>query len=1051
MKRKWMRTVGLLALLLATVEQGAVRARQSTGPYAPQSHPIIADSLFVYGPAVHTFNTRAFFAEHTQAISTYSEIAEPLGSDVPHSEPGVKLSAPDIVEYAAHHYSLNPQLLLSLLELKSGFLTGDKSDSDSFRYAMEHRESGHEGLVLQLDWAARNLTEYFYSYPNNPVVTFTGGTTATLATDLNAGTFALLKFLAIDATQEQWLVETGDGPGSFSNVYKLFFGDPLLDVGVAEQAMLEPTLKLPLGCSEDWIYSNGPHAPPLGPAIDFAPMVSGCSTSTKKVVAAADGVVVYKLNYEVVLDHDMDGNRGTGLTTQYYHLRDVQVNMGDTVQAGAHLGYPSCQGGSATGTHLHFGFGYNGAWVSAVGQLLSGWTINSDGSMTKPGETTRYPSIYWSGRPNHFVSDNCSTPSDTTPPTINFTSYPPLNQWYNTNQRIDWSVSDSSGVWGFSQAWDNPPSGPPPQFPGATSGWLDFSGLGQGQHTARVRAWDNSAGHNEASAQLGWFGYDTLPPLNPTSVSPGCNAPNNVWQNTCNDLSFAWSGTSDGNGSGVKNYHYYWGESSSGVPDTYTSAGGFDPPPVAGPVAVRYLRLSTRDNLNQESPPSALFVLRYDVSVPIVTLQINHGAITTTQASVLLNLSAGDTGSGVYQARVSNNGLAWTDWQPYAADTALWTLPALDRRTLTIYVQVRDRAGNESAVASDSITLDLYPPAPHSVNYRICADVVDAGGSVGLASTGYRLTSAIGQPWATGGENPVSSGFLASITGCLPISHAVTTNYTVTRWVVASGGNLRGSANYRLGDTTGQPAASSTNAFTSANYSLSSGFWAQITSTVPPTTTLPPVPPTLTPTVPPPPPPTPTLQPGGFGVSIEDGALYTNDPAVTVHVWAPDVTHVRLSNDSGYSDQDWRAYQITTTWVLSTHEDYGMPRTVYAWFRDATSSVYGPYSDDIIYDPVPPEGQVSILGSETITVSLWLEAWDDNSGVDRMRVAGGLGGIGVAAWQPYTSTLEWVLTGDVVYAQFQDRAANISSIYGSDGSAWETVRQVYLPLVVRNR
>lgn len=82
-------------------------------------------------------------------------------------------------------------------------------------------------------------------------------------------------------------------------------------------------------------------------------------------------------------------------------------------------------------------------------------------------------------------------------------------------------------------------------------------------------------------------------------------------------------------------------------------------------------------------------------------------------------------------------------------------------------------------------------------------------------------------------SNTERAGFLSSVTGCLPISFSVTSEFTVTQWVVASGGNLRGSSSYRLGDTTGQPAASGTGAFTSANYVLSSGFWANVTGTVP--------------------------------------------------------------------------------------------------------------------------------------------------------------------------------------------------------------------------
>ena len=144
------------------------------------------------------------------------------------------------------------------------------------------------------------------------------------------------------------------------------------------------------------------------------------------------------------------------------------------------------------------------------------------------------------------------------------------------------------------------------------------------------------------------------------------------------------------------------------------------------------------------------------------------------------------------------------------------------------------------------------------------------------------------------------------------------------------------------------------------------------------------------------------------------------------------------------------SYQITTTWVLSTYSNYVMPRYVYAWFRDEGSSIYGPYFDDIIYDPVAPEGQVSILGSEVATVTLWLKAWDDNSGVIEMKVSENLM-LTDASWQSFTNTLEWVLTSNVVYAQFSDNASNRSAIYGSDGSIfWLDGHPIYLPLVLCN-
>jgi len=98
-------------------------------------------------------------------------------------------------------------------------------------------------------------------------------------------------------------------------------------------------------------------------------------------------------------------------------------------------------------------------------------------------------------------------------PTVSF-SGPTTGHWYNSDQYVSWSISDSSastdygptGVAGFSQAWDADPgdvnseatpgsgnsfySGP--QYVNATSGYEYVSSIGQGCHYAYVRPWDNS-------------------------------------------------------------------------------------------------------------------------------------------------------------------------------------------------------------------------------------------------------------------------------------------------------------------------------------------------------------------------------------------------------------------------------------------------------------------------------------------------------------------------------------------------------------------------------
>jgi hypothetical protein len=65
------------------------------------------------------------------------------------------------------------------------------------------------------------------------------------------------------------------------------------------------------------------------------------------------------------------------------------------VEQGDLLGHPSCEGGTATGTHVHFARKYNGEWILADGPIpfeLSGWVAQGgakpyQGALVKDGQT----------------------------------------------------------------------------------------------------------------------------------------------------------------------------------------------------------------------------------------------------------------------------------------------------------------------------------------------------------------------------------------------------------------------------------------------------------------------------------------------------------------------------------------------------------------------------------------------------------------------------------------------------------------------------------------
>ncbi|MCX6037824.1 MAG: hypothetical protein NTW99_08015, partial [Chloroflexi bacterium] len=97
-----------------------------------------------------------------------------------------------------------------------------------------------------------------------------------------------------------------------------------------------------------------------------------------------------------------------------------------------------------------------------------------------------------------------------------------------------------------------------------------------------------------------------------------------------------------------------------------------------------------------------------DANAPTGTVVINSGVANTNETSVILTLSASDSGSGVAQMSFSNDRSSWSAWESYAT-SKVWTLSSGEGSN-TVYVRYKDNAGNISARFQDDILLDITPP-----------------------------------------------------------------------------------------------------------------------------------------------------------------------------------------------------------------------------------------------------------------------------------------------------------------------------------------------------
>ena len=75
-------------------------------------------------------------------------------------------------------------------------------------------------------------------------------------------------------------------------------------------------------------------------------------------------------------------------------------------------------------------------------------------------------------------------------------------------------------------------------------------------------------------------------------------------------------------------------------------------------------------------------------------MTINQGDAVTTNANVTLQLTASDNSGAVSAMRFSNEGFAFSGWEPFATNKA-WTLSAGDGPK-TVYAQFKDAVDNVS-------------------------------------------------------------------------------------------------------------------------------------------------------------------------------------------------------------------------------------------------------------------------------------------------------------------------------------------------------------------
>ncbi len=192
---------------------------------------IIPNSELVASPSNAAFDVAAFVQRAGGFLATYQEDVH-----------GATMGGAEMVTRVARDYSVNPRLLLALLEYQSGWVTHAEVGEQARAFPFGWRVPGQEGLWRQLHWAANELNRGYYLWRVNAVGAFVlaDGLLVRPSPLVNAGTAAVQHFFALLDGLEDWQHDVG--PQGLAATYRALFGYPF---DYAFEPLLPPGLKQP--------------------------------------------------------------------------------------------------------------------------------------------------------------------------------------------------------------------------------------------------------------------------------------------------------------------------------------------------------------------------------------------------------------------------------------------------------------------------------------------------------------------------------------------------------------------------------------------------------------------------------------------------------------------------------------------------------------------------------------------------------------------------------------------------------------------------------------
>ena len=289
----------------------------------------------------------------------------------------------EILSSQSSLYSINPRIVLALIEQQSGLISNGSPSDDAAKFMLGYR--GEDGRIAgwngQLRWAIRQLHHAQRDFPGTPELSYADQTRSPLPEGMQLPDYAIARVLAATTTAPELAAKLDGGSGSFVAVYTRLFGDPR-EPPSGWPGPAAPFLSLPMESvheTESFFDHDTPFLQPNGSIVTYRgdqgeyPAYDGHDgwdygmLTPEPVLAAADGTVVFAGNSDdgcgvaqvVIIDH------GNGYRTLYWHLARPEIEPGP-VSRGQLIGVAG-ESGCAVGSHLHFQVQYLGRDTDPAG------------------------------------------------------------------------------------------------------------------------------------------------------------------------------------------------------------------------------------------------------------------------------------------------------------------------------------------------------------------------------------------------------------------------------------------------------------------------------------------------------------------------------------------------------------------------------------------------------------------------------------------------------------------------------------------------------------